>query len=139
MRSNSGRRTFLKGAGLTGTLALAGCISSTDDEGGDGNGDDTATDTDTQSTDDDEMTETTDGDGSVESDVTVGMVYATGGLGDKSFNDMAQQGAIQAEEELGISFDEAQPEQNSDFSPAQRQFAESSNPDRSVLLSEPPP
>ncbi|WP_435347515.1 BMP family lipoprotein [Haloarchaeobius sp. HRN-SO-5] len=128
MRSNSGRRTFLKGAGLTGTLALAGCISSTDDTGGNT---DTDTDTETDSTDDG-TTETTDG-GDGGSDVNVGMVYATGGLGDKSFNDMAQQGAIQARDELGISFDQAQPEQNSDFSPAQRQFAESGDPDYDLI------
>ncbi|WP_256299807.1 BMP family lipoprotein [Haloarchaeobius salinus] len=125
MRSNSGRRRFLKGTGVAGTIALAGCISSTDN-GGD--------ETDTQTpTEESGSTETESGDGTetqtedgsdAGADVNVGMVYATGGLGDKSFNDMAQQGALQAEEQLGISFDEAQPEQNSDFSPAQRNFAE---------------
>ncbi|MFD1645639.1 BMP family lipoprotein [Haloarchaeobius litoreus] len=132
MRSNSGRRRFIKGAGLTGTIALAGCISSTDNNGG---GDETDTATPTEESG---STETESGDGTATeteddsnagADVNVGMVYATGGLGDKSFNDMARQGALQAEEELGISFDQAQPEQNSDFSPAQRQFAESGDYD----------
>lgn len=55
----------------------------------------------------------------------IGMVYATGGLGDKSFNDMAQRGAQQAQEEFDISFDESEPENASDFKRAQRDFAES--------------
>jgi basic membrane protein A len=54
----------------------------------------------------------------------VGMVYATGGLGDGSFNDQAQQGLQQAEEELGITYEESQPEDNSDFAPMQEQFAQ---------------
>ncbi|WP_293030345.1 BMP family protein [Natronococcus sp.] len=62
-------------------------------------------------------------------DVEVGMVYATGGLGDDSFNDMAQQGAVQAEEEYGISFDEAEPESVGEFDDAQRSFAESGDYD----------
>jgi len=130
MSPNSGRRRFLKGTGAVGTIALAGCISSTDNGGDD-------TDTPTEETDsmetesgDGTETETETDDGSnAGADVNIGMVYATGGLGDKSFNDMARQGALQAEEELGISFDQAQPEQNSDFSPAQRNFAESGDYD----------
>jgi len=54
----------------------------------------------------------------------VGMVYATGGLGDGSFNDQAQQGLQRAEEELGIEYEESQPEDNSDFAPMQEQFAQ---------------
>jgi basic membrane protein A len=61
------------------------------------------------------------------------MVYATGGLGDGSFNDQAQQGALQAEEELGISFQEAQPDEVSQFSTFQQQFAESSDPDYDLV------
>ena len=54
----------------------------------------------------------------------VGMVYATGGLGDGSFNDQAQQGLQRAEEELGITYEETQPENNSDFAPMQQQYAQ---------------
>lgn len=89
------RRRFLKGAGAAGLAGTAGCVGGF---GGDGGGDG--------------------------SGVDVGMVYATGGLGDKSFNDMAQQGAIQAEEEYGIGYEEAEPSANADFSGAQRDFAE---------------
>ncbi|MFC4438451.1 MULTISPECIES: BMP family lipoprotein [Natrialbaceae] len=62
-------------------------------------------------------------------DTNVGMVYATGGLGDDSFNDMAQQGVLQAEEEFGVSFDEAEPGSVGDFDGAQRSFAESGDYD----------
>ena len=54
----------------------------------------------------------------------VGMVYATGGLGDGSFNDQAQQGLQRAEDELGITYEESQPESNSDFASAQQQYAQ---------------
>ena len=59
----------------------------------------------------------------------VGMVYATGGLGDKSFNDMAQRGAEQAKDEHGIEFVESEPDTASDFKRAQRDFAESGEND----------
>lgn len=59
----------------------------------------------------------------------IGMVYATGGLGDGSFNDQAQQGVIDAEEEFDISYKESQPEEVSDFEPAQRQYAQSGDYD----------
>jgi basic membrane protein A len=119
------RRRFLKAIGATGIGAvLAGCTGGGDggdgDDGGDGgdggDGDATATATATETAMPGE-------------DVRVGMVYATGGLGDGSFNDQAQQGAIQAREELGISFDESQPEAVSDFGPAQQQYAQSGNYD----------
>ncbi|TYL39334.1 BMP family ABC transporter substrate-binding protein [Natronococcus pandeyae] len=62
-------------------------------------------------------------------DSNVGMVYATGGLGDDSFNDMAQQGVLQAEEEFGVSFDEAEPDSVGEFDGAQRSFADSGDYD----------
>jgi basic membrane protein A len=121
------RRTFLKRIGAAGAIALAGCTSGGDgdDSDGDGNGSDggdgsdggtgTASGTETATT--------------VDSDVSVGMVYATGGLGDKSFNDQAQTGAERAKEQMGIEFNEAQPEQNTDFPSAQEQFAQGGNYD----------
>jgi basic membrane protein A len=60
--------------------------------------------------------------------VNVGMVYATGGLGDGSFNDQAQQGIQQAESDFGISFGEAQPSAVSEFKNFQQQFARSTDP-----------
>jgi len=72
-------------------------------------------------------------DGSDEPAANVGMVYATGGLGDGSFNDQAQQGVQQAEEALGISYREAQPDEVSQFSTFQQQFAESTDPDYDLV------
>lgn len=62
-------------------------------------------------------------------DARVGMVYATGGLGDNSFNDMAQQGLFDAEEDFDIAFDETEPETDGEFPGAQRSFAESGDYD----------
>jgi len=123
------RRTFLKRIGAAGTIALAGCTS-----GGGNNGDDGSDGSDggdgSDGSDGSDGTEGgTETATTVESDVTVGMVYATGGLGDKSFNDQAQTGAERAQERLGIEFDEAQPEENTDFPSAQEQFAQSGNYD----------
>ncbi|WP_254769354.1 BMP family lipoprotein [Salinilacihabitans rarus] len=93
------RRRFLKGAGVAGLAAMAGCVGGFGDEGGEG------------------------------SDVNVGMVYATGGLGDNSFNDMAREGVLQAEEELGVSHSKTEPSSEGEFEGAQRDFAESGDYD----------
>ncbi|WP_265107771.1 BMP family lipoprotein [Halosolutus halophilus] len=58
-------------------------------------------------------------------DVKVGMVYATGGLGDNSFNDMAQRGVQDAQDEYNVAVDETEPESAGEFDGAQRDFAES--------------
>ncbi|AGB37191.1 BMP family lipoprotein [Natronococcus occultus] len=88
------RREVLRAAGVTGCVALAGCVSGFDEAGRD-------------------------------PDVNVGVVYASGGLGDNSFNDMAQQGAMRAEEEFDVLFDQAEPESEGEFDGTQRNFAES--------------
>ena len=126
------RRTFVKATGVAGIAGLAGC------SGGPTGGTDTATD----------APETGDGDSGGDSGgeetttaeptddgpaANIGMVYATGGLGDGSFNDQAQQGALQAEEELGISFNEAQPDEVSQFSTFQQQFAGSTDPNYDLV------
>ena len=59
----------------------------------------------------------------------VGMVYSTGGLGDNSFNDMAQAGIRDAESEFDVSYDESEPEDIGEFDGAQRDFAESEDYD----------
>jgi basic membrane protein A len=74
-----------------------------------------------------------DGGGGSDVEANVGMVYATGGLGDGSFNDQAQTGIQQAEEELNIAYDEVQPESTSDFANNQQQFAESTNPEYDLV------
>lgn len=63
----------------------------------------------------------------------IAIVYALGGLGDKSFNDQAQRGLLQAEEELEISFEQAQPSRAEDFRTFQRRFAASTNPDFALV------
>lgn len=118
--SNFDRRRFLKvagGAGSIGLTGLAGCTS-------DGNGGDQDTSTTTTSADGTDSGTTT----TQQDPVNVGMVYALGGLGDKSFNDMANRGIKQAKAELGISFANAQPSKQSEFSTFQRQYAQSTDP-----------
>lgn len=53
------------------------------------------------------------------------MVYATGGLGDDSFNDMAKQGIEEASNEFSLAFDETEPSSEGEFAGAQRDYAES--------------
>ena len=107
------RRTFLKvagGIGATSLTALAGCSGGGTDDG-----------------------TTTAADGSGGGTTYVGMVYATGGLGDGSFNDQAQQGVIQASEDFDVEYDEAQPEEVSQFSNYQQQFAQSTDPNYDLI------
>jgi basic membrane protein A len=118
------RRKFLKTTGLAGAVGLAGCAggptgdgdSETTEPSG-GSGDSTATD-----------------EGTAAPDPTyVGMVYATGGLGDGSFNDQAQQGIQKAAQEFAVKYDEAQPEEVSQFKNYQQQFASSTSPDYDLV------
>jgi len=139
------RRKFLTGVGTAGGIALAGCTGGPTD-GGDGGSDGsdsgstgtatpTEADGDGSGSDGDAGTETETGiESPTPSDpVDVGMVYATGGLGDGSFNDQAQQGIQQAESDLGISFGEAQPSSVSEFKNFQQQFARSTDPDYELV------
>lgn len=64
-----------------------------------------------------------DGDGSSDADVTVGIVYSTGGLGDESFNDMAYSGVEEAESDFDIAYQDAEPESVADMNEMQREFA----------------
>ncbi|MFN2364557.1 MAG: BMP family protein [Halarsenatibacteraceae bacterium] len=59
-----------------------------------------------------------------DSDVKVGLVLSTGGLGDLSFNDAAYRGLKRAEEELGIEFDYIEPADTAEDETALRRFAE---------------
>jgi basic membrane protein A len=112
MVNKPNRRSVIKAIGASGVAGfLAGCSGGGGDDGDGGTG---------------EPGGTTNLSGT---DVQVGMVYATGGLGDGSFNDQAQQGARQARNELGISFDESQPSTVSDFGPSQQQYAQSGDYD----------
>lgn len=53
----------------------------------------------------------------------VGLILATGGLGDKSFNDISYAGATKAEEELGVELDYVEPKAIAEYEGFQRDFA----------------
>jgi len=53
----------------------------------------------------------------------VGLILATGGLGDKSFNDISYAGVLRAHEELGIEFDYVEPHAIAEYEGFQRDFA----------------
>ncbi len=112
------------GAGLVGT-GLAGCL------GGGSGGAETTTESGGDSTESgDDTTDAT----TTSSDTTnVGMVYATGGLGDNSFNDMAHKGIKSAKSEFDIAFKNAEPSSPSDVATLQRKFARSNNPDYDLI------
>ncbi|WP_227259556.1 BMP family lipoprotein [Salarchaeum japonicum] len=89
------RRQFLKLSGALGAAGLTGLAGCSSGGGGD------------------------------EAAANIGIVYATGGIGDGSFNDQAQTGIQRAADELDITYEESQTETNSDFQPTQRQYAQS--------------
>ena len=122
------RRTFVKATGIAGIAGLAGCSGGP--SGGAGN-----TETETESNNSGDGMEATTATETAERGpaANIGMVYATGGLGDGSFNDQAQSGVIQAEEDLGIVYNEAQPDEVSQFSNFQQQFAQSTDPDYDLV------
>jgi len=134
------RRRLLRRIGLAGTVGLAGCTGGPDEstptetDPDDGGTTDTPTEgemgTDDTGTDETGTTEAS----MTEGDPThVGMVYATGGLGDGSFNDQAQQGLFQAQEEYNVESRNVQPDQPSEFQSAQQQFAQSTDPDYDLV------
>lgn len=110
------RRTFIKGTGIAGVAGLAGCTggptdgNGSDDGNGSGNGGGNGDDT---------------GNGDADVDANIGMIYAEAGLGDNSFNDAAQRGLLEADEDFNISFNEVEPDDTGEFSQFQRQFSES--------------
>jgi basic membrane protein A len=53
----------------------------------------------------------------------VGVVFATGGLGDKSFNDISFAGVQKAFDELGVEFDYVEPTAIAEYEGYQRDFA----------------
>ncbi|MDD3714097.1 MAG: BMP family ABC transporter substrate-binding protein [Atribacterota bacterium] len=53
----------------------------------------------------------------------IGLICATGGLGDKSFNDIAFAGATQAKEEFNVEFDYVEPKAVAEYEGYQRDFA----------------
>ena len=63
----------------------------------------------------------------------VGMVYATAGLDDRSFNDMAHRGVQRSRLERDVSFDYREPESTDEMSEIQRTFAESADPEYDLV------
>jgi len=59
----------------------------------------------------------------VQAEGRIAVVFATGGLGDKSFNDSAYEGLVMAEEDLNIQFDLAEPSAISEYESYLTQFA----------------
>jgi basic membrane protein A len=55
--------------------------------------------------------------------IKIGLVLATGGLGDKSFNDIAYAGMMRAKTELNITFDYVQPAAIAEYEGFQRGYA----------------
>lgn len=64
----------------------------------------------------------------------VGVIFATGGLGDRSFNDSGYAGVEMAENELGITFDYVEPTEIAEYESQQRAFAGSGQYDLIVML-----
>ncbi len=71
-----------------------------------------------------------------EKQYSVAVVFATGGLGDQSFNDMAYDGLQRADDEFGdqFTFEYGEPSQISDFSTYQQRYAESGDHDLIICV-----
>ncbi|MFC6786133.1 BMP family protein [Halobaculum halobium] len=122
------RRKFVKGVGAAGLVGLAGCTGGPESGGSDG--EDTEASTTAADGEDTEASET---EMSGSETTNIGMVYATGGLGDGSFNDQAQTGIQQAAEDFDLSFDESEPGSVSQFGTFQQQYAQSTDPDYDLV------
>ncbi|USZ75571.1 BMP family protein [Halorussus vallis] len=109
---------------------LAGCLGGGNGDGGQGTttdgGDGTTEGGDAGTTEGGKTTQSGDS-------LDVGMVYATGGLGDNSFNDMAHKGIKQAKSEFGLSFRNTEPGNPTEVGTLQRKLAQSSNPNYDLI------
>ena len=126
------RRKFLKSTAGLGVVGLGGIAGCTGGPSGDGDEEETTTTSTTESGGDDEET-TTEESGDSEDVTNVGMVYATGGLGDGSFNDQAQQGLLEAVDDFNVEYRETQPDEAAQFSDFQQQLAGSTDPDYDLV------
>jgi basic membrane protein A len=64
----------------------------------------------------------------------VGLIIATGGLGDRSFNDSGYAGVKRAQDELGIEFDYVEPKEIAEYEGHERAFAQKGTYDLIVGL-----
>ena len=67
--------------------------------------------------------------------VKVGVILTTGGLGDNNFNDMVYAGLVQARDELGITFDYAEPASPDEYTSMTYSFAQDGSYDLIIALS----
>lgn len=111
------RRQALRTAGGTALAALAGCAGLDGPIGGEQEQDRTATATPTAS----------------DAAAQVGMIYALGGLDDRSFNDAANRGIQRARLDYDISFTNHEPAAVSEFSQIQTRLATATAPAYNLL------
>lgn len=71
---------------------------------------------------------------SAEAPFRVGLIVATGGLGDRSFNDSGYAGVERAKQELGIEFDYVEPNEIAEYESHERAFAQDGKYDLIVGL-----
>jgi len=111
-------------------VGLAGCLGGGGGGGGSEDGGDVSEDDGDETSGDGSDETTTGGSGGA---TDVGMVYATGGLGDNSFNDMAHRGVQNAADEFDVEFTNAEPGSPSEVANLQQRFAQSSDPDYDLI------
>lgn len=112
------RRRLLAGAGAAAAGALAGCAGAIGGPGG--NDTDEESNTTTAATADDAA-------------AAVGMVYALGGLDDRSFNDAANRGVQRARLDHGIEYTNHEPRSVPGFADVQADLAASTSPDYDLV------
>ena len=117
------RRRLLAGGGLAAVSALAGCAGRLDGLGGNGAGDDSS---DTQRTDERSAAET-------DAAATVAMVYALGGLDDRSFNDAANRGIQRARLDESVAYTNHEPGSVPEFATVQSALATSTDPNYDLV------
>ncbi|RLM48190.1 BMP family ABC transporter substrate-binding protein [Haloarcula sp. Atlit-47R] len=116
------RRRLLASGSAAATATLAGCAGRFGDFGGSGDED------------------TGDSQQATESDIdvsdaaaTVGMVYALGGLDDRSFNDAANRGIQRARLDDGVEYTNHEPTSVAGFAEVQAELASSTNPSYDLI------
>lgn len=64
----------------------------------------------------------------------VAIVYPVAGLGDQGFSDNAQEGLLNAAEELDVEYQEGEPSSNSEYQDFHNQFAASTDPNYDLII-----
>ncbi|GGK59225.1 BMP family lipoprotein [Haloarcula sebkhae] len=116
---NITRRRLLASGGAAATAALAGCAGRFENFVGSGEGDEGPSDS---------QQATASGIDESDAAATVGMVYALGGLDDRSFNDAANRGIQRARLDDGVEYTNHEPKSVPGFAEVQAELASSTNP-----------